>query len=312
MLNVSYNLSSRLVESLSGIEQIRKDILSLSLSPKSKLFFRWENTVERIYFALSLSGKIVKQDQIEKTLALQQTPRKLKKQEEDIVLYKKALEYIAQYWTTTDQTVRLPDILTLYDIACYGKLRTSQKDLHEILSYVQQKKENPVIDAGVTLITLLLTVPFSSDNERIALLSGVLMLYKSGYDFDGYVNLEKYYIDNLPAINSFKTNLQKSLNITLWLEYFAQSFLIHLEDVKKKLSGKQLNRSLNASYSHLTDRQNAILQAFDYPQSRITNKKIQALFKISQITASRDLQKLASLGLLYPHGRGRSVYYTRI
>ncbi len=44
----------------------------------------------------------------------------------------------------------------------------------------------------------------------------------------------------------------------------------------------------------------------------ITNKKVQKLFKVSQITASRDLAKLASVGLLFTHGKGRSVYYTKV
>jgi len=36
------------------------------------------------------------------------------------------------------------------------------------------------------------------------------------------------------------------------------------------------------------------------------------MFKVSQITASRDLSKLGALGLLFIHGKGRSVYYTKI
>ncbi len=66
------------------------------------------------------------------------------------------------------------------------------------------------------------------------------------------------------------------------------------------------------SYFELNDRQTSILNMLDLPQGSITNRKIQKAYKVSQITASRDLAKLTTLGFLFSHGKGRSVYYTKV
>jgi len=61
----------------------------------------------------------------------------------------------------------------------------------------------------------------------------------------------------------------------------------------------------------LNDRQNKILERLENPNLKITNKDVQKMFGVSQITASRDLSKMANLGILLPHGKGRSVFYTK-
>ena len=66
------------------------------------------------------------------------------------------------------------------------------------------------------------------------------------------------------------------------------------------------------SFWQLNDRQKSILGFLENPDATITNKRVRSLFKISQITASRDLTKLANLGLLFAHGKGRSVFYTKV
>ena len=61
----------------------------------------------------------------------------------------------------------------------------------------------------------------------------------------------------------------------------------------------------------LTIRQKEILYLLEKPETPITNKQIQQVFKVSQITASRDLARLSIVGLLLPHGKGRATYYTK-
>ena len=55
---------------------------------------------------------------------------------------------------------------------------------------------------------------------------------------------------------------------------------------------------ISSSFWDLNERQKVILGILDQPGVSITNKTVQKRFKISQITASRDLSKLAILGLL--------------
>lgn len=65
-------------------------------------------------------------------------------------------------------------------------------------------------------------------------------------------------------------------------------------------------------FFELNDRQKSILNMLDQPTASITNRLTQKAYKVSQITASRDLAKLTTLGFLFSHGKGRSVYYTRV
>ena len=100
-------------------------------------------------------------------------------------------------------------------------------------------------------------------------------------------------------------------NLTLWLEFFAEGIINQLEEALKDIENLSYKTTLPAAFFNLNDRQKHILTFLEEPGSRITNKKVQNIFNISQITASRDLAHLKTLGLLISHGKGRSVYYTR-
>ncbi len=65
------------------------------------------------------------------------------------------------------------------------------------------------------------------------------------------------------------------------------------------------------SFFDLNERQKEIISLVDKPNSKISNKHVQKIFNVSQITASRDLAKLASLGLLFAISKGRSTFYTK-
>ena len=62
----------------------------------------------------------------------------------------------------------------------------------------------------------------------------------------------------------------------------------------------------------LTERQKKIMEKLENPNIQITNRDVQKMFTVSQITASRDLSKMVNLGILLPHGKGRSIFYTRV
>lgn len=101
-------------------------------------------------------------------------------------------------------------------------------------------------------------------------------------------------------------------NITPWLEYFAFGIAKQLEKALGEITSDTSPTTMPASFWELNDRQKEVLKIMEQPDISITNKVVQKHFKVSQITASRDLTKLASLGLIFARGKGRSVYYTRV
>jgi len=102
-----------------------------------------------------------------------------------------------------------------------------------------------------------------------------------------------------------------SRNLTIFLEYYANGISERLAEVEKDVAGIRLHLNIPARDFEINDRQREMLVLFEQPDMSLTNRKVQKLFKVSQITASRDLARMAALGLIFAHGKGRSVYYTK-
>lgn len=293
---------------------MRQKILLTPLSPKLELRLRWEATVNRVYWSMMSIGKPLNKAMIIKLLtnpayrpasprgeqAGQQKTGILTK-EHQAIKYKKALDYIKENWLVANETITPKTILTLHSIACYGKFKSSQVRLKELLDYLQRSPEHPIIQAGIAYIEIINIAPATEGNRQIACLLALIFLYKAGYDFRQLLVLEEYF---------HKDTSSYTQNLTPYLESFASAMIAQLE--KTAYSNITHSDSLPSSFWQLNDRQKAILSFLENPDATINNKRVQSLFKISQITASRDLTKLANLGLLFAHGKGRSVFYTKV
>lgn len=310
MRGLSYNLSSSLTESLQKIENLRQKILVVPLSQKTELRIRWEAMINRIYWSLVLSANPLTKAEMVKLLT-EGKKKRFTKEEQEAISYKKALDYVSQNWFVSQNRITPKVVVTLHDLACPGRLRGSEAPLKQVLDYLQVSSENPVVQAGVAQIQIITLAPFSDGNGRTARLLALLFLYKAGFDFRGLLVLEEYFCRDLASFTEATQSVSKNQNLTFWLEYFAKGIVAQLEKAQEDLTLQRSHLDLPATFWGLNDRQKEILTMLDQPDATITNKKVQKQFRVSQITASRDLAKLASLGLLFAHGRGRSVYYTR-
>lgn len=309
MLNLYYSLSMPLKESLGRIEQLRRQILLTPIPPKRELRLRWEAALLRIYWSTHLSGNPLSKSDMAKLIS-GQTKKKLNQVEKEVVNYKKALDLISGEWLVSDKNVQPKAILELYNLACSGRFRGSEADLRQMLAYLQTSSENPVIPAGAAAIYFIKLTPFTYENDKIGRLTSLLFLYKAGYDFRGMLYFEEYF-KNDPV--RFGQVLQApGGNITLWLEYFALGIVNQLEKALAKITSDATQSSMPPSFWGLNERQKEVLIILEQPSISITNKVLRKRFKVSQITASRDLVKLANLRLVLAHGKGRSVYYTKV
>jgi len=315
MLNLSYNLSWKLREKLQLFAKVRQDILLFPISPKDELVAQWNNLIDRTYSSLSLAGNPLSKTQITKLFSSSyDNPKiKLNKNEKDVIGYKKAQEYIAQNWLVNRKNVTLKDILMLYDIFCDGSLKVSLSRVQELLDYLQAHEENPIIQAGVANLGIVKIRPFSNGNGRLARLISLLFLYKHGFDVRKLAGPEIIWARERETFEEIAVNAQNTASITLWLEYFAESLIAQLQEAFERIkSGAHNTAGLSSSFWELNSRQKKILARLEEPGLTITNRDVQKQFKISQITASRDLSKLTSLGLIFSHGKGRSIYYTKV
>ena len=317
MLNLSYNLSPRLKEKLQTINKLRQEILLIPFSPKDELIIQWNAIIDRTYCSLSLADNPLNKSSITKLLTstafVESSKTKMDREEKDVIGYKKALDYISQNWLVTKKHVTVKDILMLYDIFCDGSVRVPLSRIQELLDYLQAQEENPIIQSGIANLGIVRIHPFSDGNGRLARLLSLLFLYKQGFDVRKLIAPEKTWVKDRQTFEDTARISQETASITLWLEYYANSIAIQLQETQNKLkTDSHDNLGLSTSFWELNDRQKLILSVLEEPGSVITNRKAQEAFKISQITASRDLSRMTSLGLIFAHGKGRSVYYTKV
>ena len=296
MTILAYNLSSKLKDNLQKIEGLRRQILLLPIPPKTELRLRWEASLQRTYWSLVLAGNPLSKTDLIKLLSTQ-SKKRLTSEQKEVVNYKKALDYIREDWLISSRAVSLTTIKKLYDLACKPTLGTSTR-----AASANQKKIQPFIDADA----------FGEGNGSIARLVPYLYLYKHGYDFRGLLVIDEYLRKDLFSLKEAIESVGRNKHLTLWLEYFTNGVLTQLRSAYKIAYSSKFQTDLPAAFWKLNDRQIDILNSLEQPGTKITNMKVQGKYKVSQITASRDLSKLAKLGLLFSHGKGRSAHYTKV
>jgi len=311
MQNLSYTKSVTLTEELSKIDELRKELLLYPLSPVEELQLQWEAELERIHYLLALNGIAVSKEHIQSFL----TPigTKTPHPHENLILsFKKAHDYLYHHWLVTKKSVTTDDLIVFYNEIFKGTFQIDTNTLETSLRYIQVNPEHPVIQAALAQILILTLNPFSDYNEQFSQLVFLLFLYKYGYDMKRLPIYAQYFYHNISSYKDLILKTTRQQNVTMWLEYVASAVIHQLQKTVQMLKSNREEISFNQDMFDLNDRQHAILTLFSMPDAKITNKIVQRKFKVSQITASRDLAKLSSLGIIFSIGKGRSTYYTKV
>lgn len=319
MLSFSYTTSLQLRDLLGQIDRLRTQILTLPLSQKTEAKLAWEAAAIRTWATLSLAGIDIPKHEVATILA-----NATKKNPGTALIYAQRTSYnwIHETWRANAKPVTISTLESLYYLL-FGEKRASrenfagiEKSLRELLQYLDAKQEHPAIQSAIVHIQLLTRppdlVPEWDEHGLFARAASYLFLSKYGYDIRGWIMPERVWLAVPATYRHLQDQYRKSENLTMWLEYIAESMVTNLTAIARDIEESAFHIEFPASFWNLTDRQKDILHALEEPNAKITNRMAQQKFRISQITASRDLAKLTSMGLLYPHGKGRSVYYTKI
>ena len=203
MLNITYNVSSKLNEYLREIEDLRKQILLEPLSPTIEMRLRWEAVFDQIHYSLKLSGNPLKRSEMSKLLAQITRDGKTTRDQREVIRYKQALDYIRQNWQGSSKAVDVGAIIDLHKIIGNGALRVPRAGLQTLLDYLQARPpslrsgvsgqaegENPIIQAAIVAIEMEKMRLFTENNGLIARLTANLFLSKYGYDLKGLLAYE--------------------------------------------------------------------------------------------------------------------------
>ncbi|HUD19569.1 MAG TPA: hypothetical protein VMR81_03950 [Patescibacteria group bacterium] len=316
MLPLAYTESVELKNHLKVIDSLRRDILSAPVSPKVELKLRWEAKATRIHSSLALSHNLFSRGQVVKILATQ--TKHLPSDYSDVIYYKHALDYIEEHFTANPRPTTINTVIAVSAIALNQQadaLTSSMSDasgpIRTLLEYLENQSDHPVIQAGIAQCILSTSAPIPGDSGVIARLMGSLYLAKYGYDLRGLITVEKQWITRQTSYELALASLSREGNLNLWLLYFTQTLEENYRERFEDLTKSRFRPELPSSFWELNDRQKGVLEHLSDPASSMTNRKVQKIFGVSQITASRDLSRLALLGLIFPHGKGRSITYTR-
>lgn len=317
MLPIAYTISPYLIRYLNSIETTRRLIVLLPLAPKTELGLHFQTAIKRVYYGLAMINQPLKTETIKTILsnqivfAAQKDPQRYDKMQNAVIQYKQAIDFIKRDWLFNPESVTVKTLLKLYAFTTDKKMNAPEKRLQEILTYLQSTTDSPFLQSAIAKLQFRSILPEHEENELFSTLCAYLFLYKSGMDARGFILLEKPWNDEKRIfLGQYQTTLNKQ-NITGWLEYYVKSVAIQLEETYLELAKPPALAETN-KIGKLNERQKTIMTLLEDPQAVITNRTVQKIFHISQITASRDLAKLTMLGLLFTHGKGRSVRYTRI
>lgn len=318
MINLPYHLSINLSEIITSSDTIRKEILTTPLSPKEEIKLRWEASLEKTYWGLTLADNPLSRKEMAKLIS-NMPPKKMADDEKEVLSYKNTLDYIRNNWTASKNLLSVNDVLNIYNISSksvFGSTlsyyKSKVKEVSQILKYVESGNDHPIIKAGLIQIEIIKLSPFENATGRVARLLSHLILTKHGYDLRGLLILEDYYRNDLVALRDATKTIDIHKSATMWLEYFSLGVLNGMNKTLQIINNNKSQNIISQSYWKLNERLQTIVNTLENPSKKITNKDVQKEFNVSQITASRDLGKLTSMGILLAHGKGRSVFYTKV
>lgn len=301
-------LVPNLKKELENIEKIKNEVILQQIPPAEEIFIKFDSKIENIISNLKLSGYRLNKKEVESIIATSKEGRR-----SDVLSkalhYKEALDYIKRNWQLSEENITDNHILELIKIQ-KPELRIKRGQISEVLEFISVSPEHPVIKSALAYILIYSYLPVE-DAFQVAGSIARLFLYKYGYDFKEMINFEEYLGQDMDNLKNIISNDIERENISAFLLYFVQSISIQAEKVLEKIKNRK-SEDKKYKLNDLTDRQKRILTLFDTPGSKITNRIVQKRFNVSQVTASRDLAKLSYLGTIFPNGKGRSVYYTKL
>lgn len=311
MENFFYTVTPELKEHLERIKTIHSSITLLLLSPKDELKAQWETSISRLTHCLIAEGISTNKNAVIRILKPTKT-RKHTDEEKLIYGYKSNFDYAKREWYASDKRFSEDTLRTIIKFFKTPELSTTHEKLENMLKFVQIQSEHPIVQASLAHALIEINQPFYEGNNHLATIFPYLFLYKYGYYFRSMLDIEGYRIEKKHIYDECVKTMKKTNNLSGIIEFYTNAILFQAEALEKRLREKKIETEQDDSFFHLTDRQKQILAYFDEPGVRLTNRKVQELFGVSQITASRDLAKLAELNLLFSSGKGRSVFYTKI
>lgn len=339
MFTPKYTITDKL---LSNIKQINSVVLDLNNRRFPKVvLYELEKVAREIstYASTSIEGNPLPLTDVKQILKIK--PQNLRKSEQEVINYNKALETLNQQIRKGHIPFNLNLILSIHKQVIYklapsyqlGKLRVESvfvndprtrktvywppdhKDvpqlMNDLVNFVTSHKDtiDSLIIAGIFHKQFVIIHPFMDGNGRTARLSTKILLAEMGlntfdlFSFENYYNKNvTNYFKNVGALGNYY-DIVDSTDFTIWLEYFTDGIIDELLRVKKLLPEVSVSPKTELMSHH-----KKILE-FIREKGYISDRDYAKLTSRAKATRSLDFKKLTELGLIERKGQGRATYY---
>jgi len=337
MLSWSLTFSPILTNNSKLADKLHHKLLTTPINPRLEIQLNYQTLAERIYASLGLADITTSIKDVRRFLAKPDSSTLSK----HINNYHTTLDYIRYDWTNNPNPITNSTLfalhkhfsrnikhksglrdknLTIKDGAANQSFTTPSPEeipfqLDSLMSEVNQPdRQHPLVIAGIAHIQILRILPFKEFNQIAALLFSELILTKHNFTKHFLVNPEAIFLQSETSyLEAARSALSREANLNDWLIYFTTAFTNAQENALSRLQNTSFQKPAETlKLARLNRRQLAILRYLDNPHHIINNTEVVKRFKVSQITASRDLSKLKNLHLITQVGRGRSTTYTKL
>ncbi len=340
MLEPKFQITNEITAALTAIERARGFLEAATLSEDWIRRMADRALVLEAHHTTHIEGTKLTLEQAEKLLAGQAVPEADPDDARELLNYREAFEFVSGYLgdggPVTEGLIReihkrlVADVRggsarpgeyravqnyvvnsatgeTVYTPPPPGDVPALMRELVEWLNL--ETGIHPVLVAGIGQFQLVHIHPFCDGNGRSSRLLSTLCLYRSGYDFKRLFTISEYYDrDRAAFYSAIQSVREAALDMTGWLEYFADGLQTQLEEVKGR--GKLAIRvDVAGSRFSLNERQKtALLHILEKGEIDIAVLQILRP-ETNRRSLQRDLKALVELGLAKPFGATHKQCY---
>lgn len=339
MFTPKYSITDQLLANITRINSLIRDLNDRRF-PKVVLV-EFEKIAREVstYASTSIEGNPLPLTEVKKILKAR--PANIRDSEKEVLNYNQALENLNQLLQSDKLELSLKLIFGIHNQVISGLLPSQQSGklrqnsvvvndprtgkvaylppdvervqdlITALITFINEnsKKIDPLILAGIFHKQMVIIHPFMDGNGRTTRLATKVLLAKMGLNTFNLFSFENYY--NQDITKYFQTvgeygdynELERSIDFTLWLEYFTGGLIDELLRVQKLLPELGNRPETKLELHHLK------LLEYIKQSGFITDRNYAELTDRAKATRTIDFRKLIGLGLIERLGKGRSTHY---
>lgn len=174
----------------------------------------------------------------------------------------------------------------------------------------EKREFHPLFVIAIFTAVFLQLCPFEKDNQKLARLLVILLMFKAGYSYAPYSTLDVLMQERASDYYKALAYTQKSLasgkvDWDVWIEFF----LTLLKTQKDKL--KIRVEKGGAEIANMPGLSTKVLKLFE-KHDRLSMKEIERLTRGKRSTLKLRLAELVEGGYLIRHGQARATWYSKV